>query len=116
MRGWRGSSRRSIGTLKIHPVKNQKPEIKPRPTFEGWQICVVDNGFVFVGLCDNNAPETVLIQHVKQLRRWGTEHGLGQLVEGPTPNTIMDVIPVILVPRSRVVFTIPVNADKWSKI
>lgn len=83
---------------------------------EGWNIIVVDAGFVFCGDCDGTDKNTLLVQHVKQLRKWGTEHGLGQLVEGPTPNTVMDAIPVILVPRSRIVFTIPVNAAKWSKL
>lgn len=82
----------------------------------GWQIIVVDSGFVFCGDCDPNHGDQLVVQHVKQLRKWGTERGLGQLVDGPTKNTVMDAIPVIVVPRSRIIFTIPVNAAKWSAI
>lgn len=88
----------------------------PASKITGWQIVVVDNGFVFVGDCDPHHGDQMMVQHVKQLRKWGTESGLGQLVDGPTRNTVMDAIPVIVVPKSRIVFAIPVNADKWSKL
>jgi hypothetical protein len=81
----------------------------------GWNIVVVDNGFVFCGNCDGDAV-TLLINSCKQLRQWGTTKGLGELVNGPTPKTQADPIPCVLVPRSRVVFAIPVNPKAWSKV
>ena len=80
----------------------------------GWQIVVVDNGFVFCGECLFD-DETLVINKVKQLRQWGTTKGLGELVNGPTSKTVIDPIPSIAVPRARIVFTIPVNASKWDK-
>ena len=81
----------------------------------GWQIVVVDSGFVFLGDCISD-QDTLVMTNVKQLRQWGTSRGLGQLVDGPTAQTVMDPIPSVIVPRPRVIFTIPVNESKWSKI
>ena len=81
----------------------------------GWQICVVDNGFVFVGDCDATNRNTLVIQRCKQLRKWGTQRGLGQLIDGPTKETIIDPVEVIMVPYARIVFTIPVNQMAWEK-
>jgi hypothetical protein len=80
----------------------------------GWHIVVVDSGFVFCGDCIHN-EDTLVITNVKQLRQWGTTRGLGELVNGPTPKTVIDPIPSVIVPRARVIFTIPVNEKKWSK-
>ena len=81
----------------------------------GWQIVVVDSGFVFLGDCISD-QDTLVMTNVKQLRQWGTSRGLGELVDGPTPKTVMDPIPSVIVPLARVIFTIPVNESKWSKI
>ena len=81
----------------------------------GWHIVVVDSGFVFCGDCIQD-PDTLVITNVKQLRQWGTSRGLGELVNGPTPKTVMDPIPSVIIPRSRVIFTIPVNESKWVKL
>lgn len=78
----------------------------------GWQIVVVDNGFVFCGECVSDG-KTLVISKVRQLRQWGTTKGLGELVNGPTPKTVCDPIPSVIVGQSRVVFTIPVNRSKW---
>lgn len=80
----------------------------------GWHILVVDNGFVFCGNCDDRG-DALLASNVKQLRKWGTTAGLGQLVNGPLKETVIDPIPAIIVPRARIVFTIPVNEAKWTK-
>lgn len=81
----------------------------------GWQIIVVDNGFAFVG--DITAGDhMLLVQHAKNLRRWGTTAGLGQLVSGPTKDTVADPVGEMIIPVGRVVFTIPLaKAHKWAK-
>lgn len=80
----------------------------------GWNIVVVDNGFVFCGECIHD-ENTLALNKVKQLRQWGTTKGLGELINGPTSKTLIDPIPSVLVPRNRIVFMIPVNASKWDK-
>ena len=78
---------------------------------EGWNIVVVDNGFVFVGQV--TGTKVLLVDKAKQLRKWGTTAGLGQLRSGPTKDTLADPVDVLLIPAARVVFAIPVDGTKW---
>lgn len=54
------------------------------------RIVVADRGWVFVGDCTDNEDGTVTITHSKNIRRWGTKSGLGELVNGPLPETKAD--------------------------
>ena len=79
-------------------------------TFEreelGQQIVVLDKGFVYVGDVSMN-NQYVLIQNAKNLRRWGTTEGLGQLRNGPLPETKIDQCGTILAPKHSLVHFIP---------
>ena len=54
------------------------------------RIIVADRGWVFVGDCEDNEDGSVTISNAKNIRRWGTSKGLGELVSGPTSSTIAD--------------------------
>ena len=54
------------------------------------RIVVADRGWVFVGSCEDNADGTVTITGAKNIRRWGTTKGLGELVNGPLGDTVTD--------------------------
>jgi len=54
------------------------------------RIIVADRGWVFVGDCTDNEDGSVTIYNAKNIRRWGTSKGLGELVDGPLPNTKTD--------------------------
>lgn len=54
------------------------------------RIIIADKGFVFVGACADNPDGSVTISNCRCLRRWGTTQGLGQLISGPTKDTIAD--------------------------
>jgi hypothetical protein len=54
------------------------------------RIIVADRGWIFVGRCITNSDGTVTITDAKNLRRWGTSKGLGELVNGPLSGTIAD--------------------------
>lgn len=69
----------------------------------GKQIVVVDNGFVHVGdcsLCDG----LLSIDNCRNIRKYGTTQGLGQLISGPLKDTVADDCGTVLVPLARVVF------------
>lgn len=54
------------------------------------QIVVLHRGFVFVGRVQRNENE-IVIHSAKNIRRWGTKTGLGELAaSGPQTNTILD--------------------------
>lgn len=78
----------------------------------GWHILVIDNGFVFVGdvLTQNGM---LLVQHAKQLRKWGTTAGLGEITGGPTKQTAADPVGVLLIPYARLVFALPASEKGW---
>lgn len=78
----------------------------------GTQIVVLDNGFVHVGRCSVQ-DGFLRIENCKNIRRWGTTKGLGQLMSGPTSDTVSDDIGVALVPISRIVFFIEVTNGGW---
>jgi hypothetical protein len=59
-------------------------------------IVIATNGFVFMGFMVPStterpgAPRNKLIE-ASCIRRWGTEHGLGQIaLTGPTKDTVLD--------------------------
>jgi hypothetical protein len=54
------------------------------------RIVVADRGWVFVGACDDNDDGTVTICNARNIRRWGTTTGLGELINGPLPETKHD--------------------------
>jgi len=54
------------------------------------RIIVADRGWVFVGECFDNADGSVTIRNARNIRRWGTDAGLGQLIDGPRKETVCD--------------------------
>jgi hypothetical protein len=54
------------------------------------RIIVADRGWVFVGACTDNEDGSVTIKNAKNIRRWGTTKGLGELATGPTKDTVAD--------------------------
>lgn len=75
----------------------------------GKQIVVLDRGFVYVGDVTIKG-DYVTIKNAKNIRRWGTSKGLGELLEGPLPNTATDpVTGAILVPARAVIHFIAIK-------
>ena len=68
----------------------------------GPQIVVLSNRFVYhgnVSTCDTH----ITIENAKNIRRWGTTTGLGQLAQsGPQPNTVLDPAGSVSAPMSSV--------------
>lgn len=69
-------------------------------------IAVMDRGFVYVGKC-SVSDGTLRIENAKNIRRWGTTGGLGELRNGPLPSTILDVVGEIVAPERAVIHLIP---------
>jgi hypothetical protein len=55
----------------------------------GQQIVVLDRGFIYVGDVTVDG-DFLRIENAKCIRKWGTSKGLGQLRNGPTPDTVLD--------------------------
>jgi hypothetical protein len=78
----------------------------------GQQIVVLDRGFVYVGEVTKEA-DTVTITNARNIRRWGTTAGLGQLAEsGPTSNTKLDPAGTVTAPLRAVIHFVACKT-KW---
>ena len=67
----------------------------------GSQIVVCDGSFVYIGNCEVD-EKWLFIHGARNIRRWGTKAGLGELRNGPTKETISDLSGEVLVPLNRV--------------
>lgn len=76
------------------------------------QIIIAQRGWVFVGIV-SDIDGIALIEKAKNIRRWGTSHGLGQLAkEGPTSNTVLDDYGTVRLHPLSIVARIDVTTDK----
>ncbi len=78
----------------------------------GKQIVVLDRGFVYVGDV-TVAGEFTHIKNVKNIRYWGTKNGLGELVNGPLPETKSDACGDIIAPNKAVIHFIRCSEGVW---
>jgi hypothetical protein len=78
-------------TITIDDVKYiREDSIKAAVEIGEMRIIAADKGFVFVGMCEDQDDGCVIIRNAKNIRRWGTTKGLGELVSGPTGDTEYD--------------------------
>lgn len=77
------------------------------------KICVLNRGWVMVGILEKDGDEYLLI-NARVIRRWGTTGGLAQLaIEGPLENTILEKPTLVRFHKSQLIFTISCNEEKW---
>ena len=77
------------------------------------KIVVLQRGWVVVG--DVSMIDSVLkIENASVIRYWGTKKGLGELINGPLPGTILDPAGTVRAHELAVVLTIDVDAEKWA--
>jgi len=77
-------------------------------------IVVCDRGFVLVGRISVK-DSYVTITSCKNVRRWGTTKGLGQIAsDGPTDKTSLDPQPTTRVHELRIIQIIDCEESKWN--
>lgn len=87
--------------------------LEKKTTLNGFAIVVADRGFVYVGHVEIDDNFTI-ITDAKNIRKWGTTKGLGQLaVEGPQDETVLDLVGTVRVPSHAVISIIDTEAGKW---
>jgi hypothetical protein len=79
----------------------------------GFAIVVLDRGFVYIGSATVE-DDWCVITNARNIRQWGTTKGLGELVNGPLPNTKLDAVGTVRAPLRAVISLIDANADKWN--
>lgn len=76
------------------------------------QIVVAQRGWVFVG-CVSTEGDDLVIRNAKNIRRWGTTRGLGELRNGPLSETKVDEYGTVQLPLLSVVSRIDVAEGAW---
>jgi hypothetical protein len=82
-------------------------------------IVVLQGRWVLIGVVRDDGRESgemrLLRAHV--VRRWGTTKGLGGLVAGPTPATVLDPLPAVdgelAIAYHSVIFTLQCDEAAW---
>lgn len=89
----------------------QEPQVN-----HGLSIVVLDRGFVYIGHVSTDV-NWCRIRNAKNIRRWGTTRGLGQLaLEGPTSDTKLDDYGNVNAPMRAVISIIYVEEGRWDKL
>jgi hypothetical protein len=115
-----GEAREAVQRGKeIEKILGSKECSKPSPsngsTDNGLQIIILDRGYVYVGnvSIDDN---WVLITTARNVRRWGTTKGLGELAaNGPLKDSIIDPVGTVRAPLRALIGLIECEASKWTK-
>ncbi len=115
-----GEAREAVQRGKeIEKILGGKECAKPSPsnasTDHGLQIIILDRGYVYVGnvSIDDN---WVLITTARNVRRWGTTKGLGELAaNGPLKDSIIDPVGTVRAPLRALIGLIECEASKWTK-
>ena len=80
---------------------------------KGFAIVIADRGWVYVGDAEHDG-EWCVILNAKNIRKWGTTKGLGQLQEnGPTADTVLDPMGTVRIPARAVIGVLDTEASKW---
>lgn len=79
-------------TMTLNGVEYVRKDSLPAqsPPIGEVRIVVADRGWVFVGNCQDHADGSVTITNCRNIRKWGTSTGLGELVNGPKSGTVAD--------------------------
>ncbi len=72
----------------------------------GQNIVVLDRGFVYVGDVSREG-DFIIISNAKNIRKWGTTRGLGELVNGPLTSTVLDPVGSMMAPLKALMHLIP---------
>lgn len=78
------------------------------------EIVIAQRGWVFVGDVTEEGDK-VIITKAKNIRRWGTTKGLGQIASnGPTEHTVLDPAGTVTLHPLTIVARIDCTGDKWN--
>ena len=75
-------------------------------------IVVVSHGFVYVGEVAG-VEGGLVVTNARNIRRWGTTEGLGELRNGPTEDTVLDQVGTVRIPLHSLVHLIDVAQNAW---
>ena len=87
--------------------------MEAKSVIQGFAIVVCDRGYVYVGDCTID-DHFCVIKNAKNIRRYGTAKGLGELVNGPLENTVLDDFGTVRIPARAIINIIDADGIKWN--
>ena len=99
-------------TIKIDNVEYVRADVQ-NAMHGDIKIAVLDRGFVYVGRI-HFEDNYLVITNARNIRKWGTNKGLGELVKGPKKDTVLDAVGTVRVPERAVISLIDVNQQSWT--
>lgn len=73
-----------------------------------YYIFVVDSGWVFSGMIEDETNDVLKVTDAKVVAVWGTTRGLGELAKnGPTANTKLHPCVFVEIEKHKLIFRIP---------
>lgn len=105
---------REIAKLASGLVGSTCATSKPEKANGELQIVVMQRAHIAIGRFYQNGDQCRL-EDARIIRWWGTTKGLAELIDGPTPKTILENHGTILFHEMSVIYRMPVNAEKWAK-
>lgn len=97
----------------IQMVVNGVTYVRATPCESPIKIVVLQRGWVAVGHYECDGDQCSL-KNASIIRIWGTTRGLGELVSGPTPKTILDPAGTIRFHALAVVLAIDAEETSWA--
>lgn len=92
---------------------NAAKPIAPSYEYEGFGIVVVNRAWIYAGQIKHDGTWCV-VDGAKNIRRWGTTNGLGQLAKyGPQKETELDEYGLVCIPATSVIFIIDSDSSLW---
>ena len=87
--------------------------METKNVIQGFAIVVCDRGYVYGGdyVIDD---QYCVIKNAKNIRRYGTTKGLGELVNGPLENTVLDDFGTVRIPARAIINIIDADGIKWN--
>ena len=80
----------------------------------GTTLAVATAGHVWVAKSITYDGAFYYLHEARIVRKWGTEHGLNQLVAGPTKETIVDAAaPLVIVVAAAMIALVPCREGAW---
>lgn len=95
--------------------KDVQPTKSEEVTMLGWNIVVLQRGWVVVGEV-RRINDEITVRDASVIRCWGTTKGLGQLaLSGPTEKTVLDPCGTVTAHIASVVLQMKSDGAKWKQ-
>lgn len=89
----------------------------PTATPDPIRIVIAQRGWVWIGRYYRQDDGQVVLNQAQNIRRWGTDNGLGQLAaEGKQPNTRLDPAGTVRLHELAIVATLDANEALWAPV